>query len=243
MTTRSTILVVDAGAEPLTPIAQRLAQLGFHALRAKTTDQALETLSGSRYDVRAVVLPYDLPVFDLERALQAFRGPGLAGAPSLIAAGARPDADRRALLRRAGIEFALWNPVDDHTLRFQLNSALAGGGPSALSRAAARVPTNWPTQVQTGRRSKQAKIYSLSARGAFLSTASPSMPNSRVALSVPLPDADRIVRGKVVMTNVPGNLIKANLPIGMGVAFTDLDPALAEAIEAYTRERSDRLRL
>ena len=243
MTTRSTVLVVDAGAEPLTSLAQRLAQLGFHALRAKTTDQALETLSGSRYDVRVVVLPYDLPVFDLERALQAFRDPAALGGPTLIAAGARPDADRRALLGRAGVELALWNPVDNHTLRFQLNSALAEGGPPLLSRGAERVPTNWPTHVHTGMRSKQAKIYSLSARGAFLSTASPSMPNSRITMSVPLPDADHLVTGNVVMTNVPGNLIKANLPIGMGVAFGDLGPELTQALEAYTRERSDRLRL
>jgi len=38
-----------------------------------------------------------------------------------------------------------------------------------------------------------------------------------------LPSGDRRISGEVVMTNVPGNLVRGNLPVGMGVRFTGHD--------------------
>ena len=45
------------------------------------------------------------------------------------------------------------------------------------------------------------------------------------------------------MTNVPGNLAKKNLPIGMGVRFRAVDSEISAALEAYTEERAAQLRL
>ena len=146
-----------------------------------------------------------------------------------VAASVRPGSDR--------VIFTPWlygerTPVDDHTVRFQLNSALAGGGPIPRSRRSERVPTNWPVRVRSGGRLKSAKIYSLSAQGAFVATSAPSMPKAMVLLDLPLPGDDVSVSAEVVMTNVPGNLVKPNLPIGMGVRFRGMEAHVLEALAA-----------
>ena len=189
------------------------------------------------------MLPDDLSVFDLDRSLAAFRGGGGEPAPALIATGSRPDADRRDRLRRAGVHLALWNPVDDATLRFQLNTALAASGLMLGSRRSERVPTNWPVGVRSSGRLEPAKIYSLSDQGAFVATSAPSMPEAIVFFDLPLPGEDVSVAAEVVMANLPGSLVKQNLPIGMGVRFRGMETHVLEALAAYTAERSSQLRL
>jgi hypothetical protein len=198
-------------------------------------------LRDPRYVVGAVVIPPDLPALGLERAIAAFHASGRGEELCLVVAGARPDADRRDRLRSCGVRFALWNPVDDHALRFQLNRALASNGPALFSRRAERVPTNLPVLVRAGGREKRAKLYSVSARGAFLATATPSMQRSLVFFHVLLAQDDVTLTGEVVMTNVPGNLVRGNLPIGMGVRFRALDPSVENALLSFTRERAEQL--
>ncbi len=241
MKARRSVLVVDDGAEPLEPVAVRLAQLGFHAIRAKSVESAFEALRDPRYVIGAVVIPPSLPTLGLERAVAAFHASGSADELNLLVAGTRPDADRRDRLRSCGVRFALWNPIDDHSLRFQVNRALANGGPALLSRRAERVPTNLPVLVRAAGREKRAKLYSMSAKGAFLATAQPSMQRSLVFFSVPLAQDDIALTAEVVMTNVPGNLVRGNLPIGMGVRFRAVDPSTETALLAFTGERATQL--
>jgi hypothetical protein len=238
---RRTLLIADIGSEPLEPMAQRLAQLGFHAQRVKTGDEARELLRDPRYEVGGVALPPDLAAAGLEGAVAAFRASGRAEPPTLIVAGPRPDADGRARLRRAGVRFALWTPADDHTLRFQANRVLAGGGPRRAARVAERVPTNWPVKIRCGGREKWAKVYSVSTSGAYLVTSRPSMVRALVYLDLPLPGEDVPIAGEVMMTNVPGNLVQRNLPIGMGIRFRATDPDAAQRLVAFTTDRSRQL--
>lgn len=241
MAQRRTLLIADIGHEPLEPMAQRLAQMGFHAQRVKTGDEARELLRDPRYQVGGVALPPDLPAASLERAVAAFRASGRAEAPTLIVSGPRPDADGRARLRRSGVRFALWTPADDHTLRFQANRVLAGGGPQGGTRGAERVPTNWPVKVRSGGREKWAKVYSISESGAYLVTSRPSMVRALVYLDLPLQGEDVPLAGEVMMTNVPGNLVQKNLPIGMGIRFRATDPDAARRLLAFTTDRSRQL--
>lgn len=243
MAERRSLLLVENGAEPMEEISLRLRQMDFHVLRTKTLDQATEVLRDPRYVVGATLLPPDLPALDLERTILSFHGNEPDRSLGLMIYGERPDADHRARMRRAGVEYALWVPLDDNTLRFQVNKALAGGGPPVSSRRAVRVPTNWPIQVATGGRRKPAKVYSLSARGAYLATLRPSLPRAQVELSLPLPDGDLQIVGEVVMTNVPGNLVRRNLPIGMGIRFTEPGKEAAQAIARFAEERQAWLRV
>jgi hypothetical protein len=240
---RRSLLLVESGGEPMEEISLRLRQMGLHVIRTKTLDQAMEALRDARYVIGAAVLPPELPALDLESAVVAFRRVEPDGSLSLMAHGPRPDADRRARMRRSGVEYALWLPLDDNTLRFQVNRALAGGGPPVSSRKALRVPTNWPVRVESGGRDKPAKVYCVSARGAFLATHRPSLPRARVEVSLPLPEADLRVRGEVVMTTVPGNLVRRNLPIGMGIRFTGQAEGEEEALARYAEERLAWLRV
>jgi hypothetical protein len=46
-----------------------------------------------------------------------------------------------------------------------------------------------------------------------------------------------------MMTNVPGNLAKGNLPVGMGVRFRGIDETTEAALLTYTLERGRALRV
>jgi hypothetical protein len=106
-----------------------------------------------------------------------------------------------------------------------------------------RVPTNWPVRVTTGKREKHAKIYCVSAEGAFLATPRPSLPKALVHFSLPLPTGEVRLSGEVVMTNVPGNLVRENLPAGMGVRFTGYSREIERSLLAFTDERQLALRV
>jgi hypothetical protein len=219
-------------------LSQRLRELGYRVLRTKTLDQGRAALSDARFIMTVAVIPPDLPVPDLARALAALRAPARAPVLRFVATGEKPDATERSLLRGAGVEFALWEPFDDHTLRFQINRALADGAPPPRRRHAVRVPTNWPVLVTAGKRQKPAKVYCVSAEGAYLATPRPSVPKALIHFSLPLPSGDLRLSGEVVMTNVPGNLARRNLPVGMGVRFTGHSQKAARSILAFTEERA-----
>jgi len=71
----------------------------------------------------------------------------------------------------------------------------------------------------SGGREKEALVYSVSPGGAFLATPRPSMRGARVSVQLPLPAGNLSLDGRVLYTNVPGNLQRPDLPVGMGVAF------------------------
>jgi hypothetical protein len=224
-------------------LSGRLRQLGYRVLRTKTVEQGHAALSDLRFAMSVAVIPRDLPVPDLDRALAALRAQAGKRTLRFIVTGTRPPDDERGLLRRAGVEFALWEPFDDHTLQFQINRAMDEDPSSARKRQAVRVPTNWPVRVTTGKREKQAKIYCLSAQGAYLATPRPSLPKALIHFSLPLPSGDLRISGEVVMTNVPGNLARGNLPVGMGVRFTGHNREVQQSILAFTEERGRVLRV
>ena len=54
-----------------------------------------------------------------------------------------------------------------------------------------------------------------------------------VELRAGLPGGDAVVDAEVVWNNVPGNLRRANAPIGMGVRFVDMDAEVYDALPAH----------
>ena len=241
MSLRRTVLVVDAGGHPLEPAAQRLRLLGIPALRAKTGAEARAALVDPRAAIGGVLIPPDPPTLDLSRALRALSTLPDGTQLALLVCGPCPDAAARARLRDAGATLALWEPLDDHALRFQVNRAFATGTQQALPRRAERVPTSWPVEVRIGAKVRPSQLYSLSARGAYLATAGPALRRTLVHVTLPLPGHDLRVAGEVVLTNVPGNLRKRNLPIGMGIRFLGLSQEAEHALTRYTTERSTQL--
>lgn len=230
------VLLVDGAAQRLAPLAERLRTLGFQAVRAKTPEEALQLVESPRYDFAAALVTSDLAVADLRGALASLRDRA-SRRLACVAVGARPDAEGLARLREAGVELSVWNPLDDGVLRFQLNRAVSSFAGESLRREL-RAPTDWRVRFFAGGRPKDATLYSLSAGGAFLSTQRPSLRGAEVAVELPLPAESIAVRGKVLYTNVPGNLMKPTLPLGMAVQFAGVGEDVVDSIRRSVAERA-----
>lgn len=230
------VLLLDGASHRSSALADRVRGLGFSAVRAKTPEEAIELIESPRFDFGAALVPPDLPVADLAGAISRLRERA-SRRLVCVAVGARPTPEGIARLREAGIELALWSPIDDATLRFQLNRAASAFACETLRREQ-RAPTDWQVRFFTGGRQKDAHLYSLSARGAFLATPRPSLRGANVALELPLPAESLALGARVLYTNVPGNLQRSTLPVGMAVEFSALTIDAAESIRRSVAERA-----
>lgn len=239
----SAVLVLDVGAGSLEPLAIRIRRLGLRVVRGKTSDAAQDILGDPRFAIGAIVIPPDIPTPDLGRALETLQYQEPDRPLPMLVSGAKPEPDTCDELRGAGVNLALFEPIDDHTLRFQLNRALAEGSGISAGRRALRVPADWPVRVRMGRRNKEVRLYTLSCGGAYLATPRPSNRGSSLFLTLPLPSGPLEIAARVMMTNVPGNLVRSNLPLGMGVQFTELASEFEGSIQSWTETRASHLRL
>lgn len=220
----ATILVLESTPERADALVRRVRALGgYRPVAVKTPEHAVRLTEDSRFGVRAALLAPDYPVADLAGALDALRAGATARRLRFVAVGPHPVAETLARLREAGVDLALWEPFDDVRLRFQLNRALAAPEQESVRRDQ-RAPTDWRARVVGPGRGKEVLVYSLSPGGAFLATPRPSMRGSRVSVVLPLPAGNVALGGRVLYTNVPGNLQRPDLPVGMGVAFEEPPP-------------------
>jgi CheY-like chemotaxis protein len=237
------VLLLEAGQTSMQVLRARLTKLGFRVAPAKSPEQAHTLLRIAGSAIGAALFPLDVAVMDLAGALDFLRH--LAGGADLrfVAAGPRPGREERARLRKAGVSAALWEPHDLHTLRFQMNGILCGTTPGGQSRSHLRVPVDLRVGVRATFRSKETRAYSLSAGGAFLATGRPSQRGATVQCELALPVGTIRVPARVVMTNVPGNLQRRNLPLGMGVAFEKLTQEQESLLGRYAESRARDLAL
>jgi hypothetical protein len=231
------LLLIDAGRESMHVLASRVRRLGYPVVYAWTTEKAKQLLRDPSYAVRAVVIPPDLPVADLRSALQEFRHASAAEHLAFLVSGSRPPGGRRTELAKAGVEFALWEPVDAHTLRFQINRAMAGQIPEAARRCALRAPATWPADVRVGWRHEKARVYTISAAGAYLATPAPAPRRTRVSAKLDLPMATVRTTGRVVFANLPGDQMDRSLPVGMAVRFEGVPPETEALLRIYAEIR------
>jgi len=233
------LLVLGANAPEMELLRARLGRMGYRAVPAKTPDQARSFLRVAGPRVGAVVIPSDLPVMNLRGALASLRMLGGGDDLVFLAGGRDPGPEGRRKLRDAGVELAIFDPCDTHTLRFQVNRALSGHKRLRGRRRTVRAPADWPVVIHTGSgRVKEGRIYSISASGAFVTVQQPCMTRARVSLDLAVPQSGRVAAtARVVMTNVPGNVMRRNLPFGMGVQFENLSEAVSVSLLVYAQER------
>lgn len=227
MSASPTILLLDGLDVTFESVTERLRALRYMAVRAKTADEALELAQG--HAVGAVVFPSDIPSPDARALVQALRSCATGQGMTFVAAGPEPRLEARDALRAAGVTIALWEPFDDARLRYQMNRALSsieGRRP----RGALRVPCSVPARARTGEREKPGRLYTLSEQGLFFETPRASMRGVEVALELQMAGRVWPARGRVTLSNVPGNLRNPKLPVGIGVRFTDLPEPSAHAI-------------
>lgn len=235
MPIEKSVLVIDGPEGPRSGLADRVRALGYRALRAKTPEEAFQLVAEHRYQVAAALIPPELTVADLPRALEALAARAPGGALRYIVAGPRPEAETLAELREAGVSLALWEPHGTGRLRFQLNRALDGGS-AHRRREEARAPFDVPALVTHAGREKSARLYTLSTRGAYLETKRPAQRGVGVSIEIPLGAGPLLLEGRVMFTNVPGNLQRAALPVGMGIEFTEVADSARAAIRRAVAE-------
>jgi hypothetical protein len=240
---RECVLLYAFGAG-LGDLAGRIRALGYEALVENEPRAAAARLARHAEPPRAALLPADLALpqrgGELDHLLRAAGALGL----RFVAVGARPGAEAEQRLRQKHVRLCLWTPFHERELRFVLNRALFDPMHGPLDpekeeeRHALRVPTELAARVRVGGREKPALVYSLSASGCFLETPRPSLVGGALEVVLPLPQGEFRAAGRVVLTNVPGNLQRSKLACGMGIEFRHLDPAARAAIDAFVRERA-----
>jgi hypothetical protein len=239
---RPDVLIVHGHRDEGEDLARRVQALGFRPALAKTPQGALEMLADPRRRVGAALVASDLPVADLPAATAGLRAAAGDRRLELVAVGPRPGPDGLAELRSAGIHLVLWEPFPDAALRFQLNRAL-GEPQHERQRAHPRVPVARRVRILSGSFVRDASLYTLSPAGAFVETARPVPRKAPVSLELVLDDQDLSISGHVLYTNVPGNLQRANLPVGMAVRFERVGPGGIQAIDQCLRDAAERLDL
>jgi hypothetical protein len=233
------LLLLGANAPEMELLRTRLVRIGYRVVPGKTPEQAHALLRVGGTRIGAVIVPSDLPVVNLRGAIDFMRRISPSPTLSFVGAGRDPGEEGREKMRQAGIQIALFDPMDPHTLRFQVNRALAVGAPKHRARQTLRAPVDWPVIARSAGRSKDGRVYSISASGAFLAIPQPWMVKARVEVRLAIPGAGPIdASGRVVMTNVPGNVMKRNLPYGMAVHFESLAESASVSLLLYAEDRA-----
>lgn len=226
MTTSTTVLVVGFGSAA-GEISGRLLLIHYRGRHAETLQEAVDEAEHAQ----AALVHSSLAD---EAGLRALVRAGAGGALPIVASGPKPEKRELRALRRAGVEIALFEPFLDSELRFVLNRALHH---ERSSRGDVRVPTPFDATASGGTGDKRVGVYNLSRSGAFLETLRPTPEGGQIVLHLPLESGEIEVEARVITTNVPGNLQRPNLPMGMGVKFVNLSDSAAQAIASYVNDR------
>ena len=228
------VLLLDGPSGRLAGLRDRLSGLGLSGIVAKDLVEAGRALT-ARSPARVALLVPEFAGAALRQVLAQLVAQAPEHELAFVATGPTPTPETRVRLRAAGIRFALWEPFDDGALRFQLNRArhTKGNGRDEL-----RIPTTLLARIIAADRPRDAIIYNLSARGAFLETPRAQLRGALIEIEIPLPSGVVRVRARVRFHNVAGNLQRSNLPFGMGIEFTGVPRDATEAIRLYVEERS-----
>jgi hypothetical protein len=225
-------------AADLRRFALRVEGLGYPVAQLEVAGGAHALLVDRGGACRAAILPAGYAALaegELESTTRALRGLAPSRRLTLLAWGPPPGPTARRRLRDAGIELALYEPLEPGVLRFQVNRALGPGG--RPSRRALRAPLEGEVAVRWRFRTRPARVYSMSASGAFILCDEPLRPGRRLQLEVPVGRLRPRTQARVVLSNPPAERIHADLPPGMAVAFESLDGASAAVIHRLVEER------
>lgn len=236
MERRQDVLVLEIGGRG-EDLSGRLLLNHFRARSVSTIEEAEEILTASEPLIQAALLPSQHGLPDLVGTLNRLRAVASSGHLSFVMVGKRPRAQEIDNAKSAGVEVALFEPFTDPELRFILNDACHD--PALVSeRDRPRVPCDVVARVLSSTGEKVAPVYNISEGGAYLETSRPAQVSAKVDVELRLPTGAIRVAATVVSTNVPGNLMRPQLPLGMGVQFQDVDHGVADTLRRYIEDRA-----
>jgi hypothetical protein len=234
--TRHVVILTRPDDMATIDLTLRLREIGAQTTVVQDFEEAQRMLEEASLDIGAILIPTHFETKTLGRTLDE----ALASAPpeglGFISVGKPPSKFECKNLRKAGVKLALWNPLCEAYLRFQINRALYADHNGFGNRGNPRVPTELGCTVKVGQREKETLIYSLAANGAYLATRRASMSGARLDLDLRLPDQTIATPARVVYANVPGNLQRPGLPLGMGVQFDPLGRNDQKRLKKYIVE-------
>ena len=236
MDERAQVILIEGSDGGITTLAERLRAFDVEPTRVANLDSAAALVAEQRQPFCVVMIPTDFYHDRLKKVLRSVITANPQSEVMLVSVGRHPTPAQRKELKAAGMRLALWEPYDEGTLRFQLNRAL-GGDRDHHKRRALRVPTYLLARIFIGGRTKDAVVYSLSEGGAFLETQRASMEGAQVKVELRLPGGSVEASGEVLFSNVPGNLQRPNLPLGMGLHFTDITDDDVKRIREFVQMR------
>lgn len=239
MSTSHFVLLIEHGTHPEGgALAAGLVRLGIEPIRVASLDEATSAVKAQEYAIRAVLLPSEIPGRAVRKALKSIRRsePGL---PAMVY-GKVPDAAQRKLLLKSDVMLALWDGYDEGILRFQMNRLVARDEPTSV-RGSRRAPTDVPIRMLISGREKQGTLYSVAEGGCFIETSRASMDGAQLHMIFSLGGVGYALDGTVAFSNVPGNLQRPNLPLGMGVRFNAVPDQARWQLADFIRERMESL--
>lgn len=236
MDERSQVILIEGSDGGITTLSERLRSFDVEPIRVANLESAEALVAAQHQPFCVVMIPTDYHHDKLKKVLRPIATASAHSEVMFVSVGRHPTPSHRKLLRAAGVKLALWEPYDEGTLRFQLNRAL-GGDRDHHHRRTLRVPTYLLARIFIGGRTKDAVVYSLSEGGAFLETQRASMEGAQVEVELRLPMGAIRVHGEVLFSNVPGNLQRPNLPLGMGLRFTRISAADTKTIKEFVTAR------
>lgn len=234
------LLLVESDPERTDALATGLVRLGVEPIRVPDLADAVAMVKAKEYAIAAILVPADAPGGLLRKALKSMRR--REPVMPAMAYGKAPEGKQVLALRSAGVLLALWDGYDEGILRFQVNRLLSGDTQSAARRSR-RAPVAAPVRVLVGGREKGGVLYSLSEGGCFIETPRASMDGARLTLLFELEGRAFELKGEVAFSNVPGNLQRPNLPLGMGVRFDEVSPAAQDSLKQFLRDRMEALEI
>jgi hypothetical protein len=238
MPTGHFVLLIEAEPNSTGHLAAQLVQLGIEPIRVAALKDAVKIVKAKQCVVRAVVVPSDVSGRQVRKALKSMRRVE----PTLQAMvyGKPPDRTQLELLRKAGVLLALWPGYDAGVLRYQVNRLVSGEYQPSI-RDSRRAPIHTPVRVWVGGRAKKGFVYSLSESGCFIESPRASMEEARLRLNFSLGERELDLAAVVAFANVPGNLQRPNLPLGMGVRFEDVSVPDRASLAWFINERLNSL--
>ena len=233
----SSALVVDS-VGTLGEVAMRLLRLGIDVFYAKGGPEGLLLAKQEGAHLGTVLFSPDVRLEDLEAIQGAIRAQAKDRQLSFVAIGERPASAVRSRLRKFGVEYALWSPFDESSLRAVAANSLAMSS-STYTRREPRLPTTLLGRACAGDRRRDVIVSSLAVGGAFLETPSPFPPGRLLKLEIALPDGTIPAHAAVVYSREDRD---SPWPTGMGVSF-ELETDSEERIRSFLQELEERFAL
>lgn len=225
---RKKILLVDDVHLILELEKAFLKGLPVDILVAHNGEEALEIVRREQPDL--IYMDLNMPVMDGPSCCRALKAnPATKGIPVIMVTTAGREEDQ-LLCRAAGCDDFVTKPINNKLFLEKGRSCLAD-----FERRRRRYSFTTDVQFLKQGEPRYGVTADISNGGIFIAIPPENMPDDPIDLSFTLPYGGSNIlvaaRGRVAWENRIGSLRKPSYPTGVGVEFTDIDPAVVRMIE------------